>query len=113
MSSSAPRPFQIAIPQAKIDNLKLKLSLAEFPDELENSGWDYGVPLSEMKRLIKAWQKWDWREAEKKLNRATMYTMDVPVDGYGTLDIHFVHQRSEVKSAIPLLFVHDCKFERN
>ena len=41
----SPEPFTISVPQERIDTLKAKLSLAEFPDELENSNWDLGVPL--------------------------------------------------------------------
>jgi hypothetical protein len=37
-----------------------------------------------------------------------MYAIDVPVDDYITLDIHFVHRRVEIKAAIPVLFVHGC-----
>nr|VWO97451.1 BTP domain-containing protein [Ganoderma boninense] len=35
-----------------------------------------------------------------------MFTRDIDVDGFGTLNVHYVHQTSEVKGAIPLLFVH-------
>ena len=111
MSSTTPRPFKITIPQEVVDKLKQKLSLDDLPDELEGSAWDYGVPASDMKRLVKAWQEWDWRQAEKNLNQAPMYTTGVLVDGYGTLDIHFVHQRSNIRGAIPLLFVHGCTFD--
>jgi hypothetical protein len=31
------------------------------------------------------------------------------VDGHGTLSIHYVHQRSSIPGAIPLLFVHGCR----
>lgn len=34
------------------------------------------------------------------------YTRDIDVDGFGTLNIHYVHKRSDEKNAIPLLFVH-------
>jgi hypothetical protein len=37
------------VPQEKIDALKQKLALAEFPDELEDSGWDLGSPLNDIK----------------------------------------------------------------
>jgi len=103
------KPFTIEIPPAKIDKLRQKLSLAEFPDELEGSGWDLGCPLADIKRLTKAWEQWDWRQAEKKLNAYPQFHMDIDVDGFGTLDIHFLLQRSEAKDAIPLLFVHGCK----
>ena len=106
----SPKPFTIDIPQAKIDRLKQKLALAEFPDELENSGWDLGCPLAEIKRLTKAWEQWDWRQAERKLNGYPQFQTDIEVDGFGVLDVHFVHQESDGKDAIPLLFVHGCKF---
>ncbi len=31
---------------------------------------------------------------------------NIKVEGYGGIDIHFLHQKSEVKGAVPLLFVH-------
>jgi pimeloyl-ACP methyl ester carboxylesterase len=59
-----------------------------------------------MKRLTKAWEQWDWRPAEERLNQIPQYRTGIKVDGFDELDIHFVWQKSEVKSAIPLLFVH-------
>jgi hypothetical protein len=105
-----PQPFQISISQDRIDALKTKLSFAQFPDELPDANWDLGVPLQEVKRLTKAWEEWDWRGAEERLNRTPQFTTGVEVDGYGELDVHFVWQRSEVKEAIPLLFVHGCVY---
>ncbi|KAJ8068330.1 hypothetical protein OCU04_003892 [Sclerotinia nivalis] len=105
----SPTPFQISIPQEKIDTLKTKLSLAQFPDELSDAEWDMGVPLASMKRLTKAWEEWDWRVAEENLNKTlkdAQFTTGVDVDGFGELDVHFVWQKSEVKEAVPLLFVH-------
>jgi hypothetical protein len=106
---ASPKPFHISVPQEKIDALKQKLALAEFPDELEDSGWDLGSPLNDIKRLTKAWERYDWRQAENKLNEVPQYTTDIEVAGFGTLNIHFVHQTSKVGGAIPLLFVHGCK----
>ena len=105
----APEPYNISVPQEKIDKLKTKLSLAEFPDELEASEWDLGVPLADMQRLTKAWEQWDWRQAEERLNKAPQYHTGIKVDGFDELDIHFIWQKSPVKNAIPLLFVHGCK----
>ncbi len=104
------KPYTISVPQNKIDILHQKLALAEFPDELENAGWDMGTPLADVKRLAKKWQTWDWRKAEKKLNdELPHFHTDIDVTGFGTLDIHFIHQKSDVAAAIPLLFVHGCK----
>jgi len=104
------QPYNISIPQSQIDNLKHKLSLASFPHELEGAGWDLGCPLTDIKRLTKAWEVWDWRQAEKKLNAYPQFHTDIDVTGFGSLDIHFVYQKSEAKDAIPLLFVHGCRF---
>jgi hypothetical protein len=41
------------------------------------------------------------------------YTTEIAVDGFGTLNIHFVHKRSQVENAIPLLFVHGCELFKN
>jgi len=103
------QPYNISIPQSQIDNLKQKLPLASFPNELEDAGWDLGCPLTDIKRLTKAWEHWDWRQAEKKLNAYPQFHTDIEVDGFGTLDTHFVFQKSEAKDAIPLLFVHGCR----
>jgi hypothetical protein len=105
----APEPFTISIAQEKIDKLKAKLSLAEFPDELEDAKWDLGAPLAEVSRLARAWREWDWRQAEERLNKLPHYHTGIEIDGFGELDIHFVWQKSEVKNAIPLLFVHGCE----
>jgi len=105
---SLPQHFKINIPQAKIDLVKSKLLQASFPDELENSSWDLGCPLSDIKRLVRLWKTWDWREAERTLNAHPQFKTKIEVDGFGEVDIHFLHQRSEIKGAIPLLFVHGC-----
>ncbi|KAI0747811.1 epoxide hydrolase [Daedaleopsis nitida] len=106
MSSSA-QPFTLSVPDADLDLLRKKLELVRFPDELEGVGWDYGVPLADVKRVIAHWRNgFDWRAAEAKINQLPMYTQDIEVEGHGSLNIHFVHQKSESPNAIPLLFVH-------
>ena len=69
------------------------------------------VPLADVKRLVAHWKDgFDWRKAEAEINELPMFTRDIEVDGFGTLNVHYVHQVSEVKDAIPLLFVHGCKW---
>lgn len=100
--------FKIAIPESKLETLKAKLSLTEFPDELDGAGWSYGAPLSDIKRLHNHWlNSFDWRAQEQKLNDALpQYTTDVPVDRFGSITTHFIHQKSQNARAIPLLFCH-------
>ncbi|KAL9060571.1 MAG: hypothetical protein Q9162_000522 [Coniocarpon cinnabarinum] len=102
------QPYQIDIPQSQLDHVHKKLELTTLPDELDDAGWSYGAPLSNIKRLLAHWQNsYDWRQHEKRINDSlTQYTTDIDVDGFGTLNIHFVHHRSDVTNAIPLLFCH-------
>jgi len=102
-------PFKIAIADDRITRLKQKLALTDFPDEVtdEEDPWARGSPLSDIRRLAAHWEKeFDWRKAEAELNKFSQYTATIEVEGYGTHDIHFVHQPSTVKTAVPLLFIH-------
>ncbi|KAG5716130.1 Epoxide hydrolase 1 [Termitomyces sp. T112] len=116
MSASTESHFSISIPDSQLELLQQKLSLVVFPDELEDAGTAYGAPLSDIKRLVSYWQNgYDWPTHEAALNaELPQFTRDIPVDGFGSLNIHYVHRRSAVEHAIPLLFVHGwpgCFFE--
>lgn len=103
-------PFTISVPDSDLLTLSQKLSATTFPDELDEAAWDYGVPLADVKRLTQYWKDhYDWRKHEAKINELPNYKIPIHVDGFGALDIHFVHQKSEVGGAIPLLFSHGCK----
>ncbi|KAF9012988.1 alpha/beta-hydrolase [Hymenopellis radicata] len=105
---SAGQPFKISVSDDKIDLLRRKLDLCVFPDELEDSGTSYGAPLADMRRLVDYWRSgFDWRAQEAALNvELAQFTRDIEVTGFGTLNIHYVHQKSKAVNAIPLLFVH-------
>ncbi|KAH9943916.1 alpha/beta-hydrolase [Amylocystis lapponica] len=101
------QPFKVSVSDADLDLLRRKLDLVRLPDELEDVGWDYGTPLSDVKRLVARWKDgFDWRKAEEKINEFPQFTRDIEVDGFGTLNIHYLHQKSAVENAVPLLFVH-------
>ncbi|KAI0034198.1 alpha/beta-hydrolase [Vararia minispora EC-137] len=100
--------FTIAVPDQELKALQEKLTLARLPDELEDASWDYGTPLVHMHRLVDRWKNgYDWRKAEAALNsELPMFTRNIEVEGHGTLNVHYVHKKSSVANAIPLLFVH-------
>ncbi|KAF5004393.1 hypothetical protein FDECE_9113 [Fusarium decemcellulare] len=102
------RPYTICVPEDKIQDLKERLRLAKFPPPSElTDSWDYGAPVSDVKRLAARWcDGYDWRAAEAKLNKLPHFMTQIPVDGYGELDIHFIHQKGQAKNSIPLLFCH-------
>ncbi|KAJ6584441.1 Alpha/Beta hydrolase protein [Mycena capillaripes] len=100
--------FKVAVSDAQIDELRQKLKLTRFPDELKDAGWEYGAPLTDIRRLVERWQNgYNWREHEAQINEELpQFTRDIDVVGHGTLNIHYVHQKSAVPDALPLLFVH-------
>ena len=101
-------PFRISIPDSELELLGQKLALVRFPDEIQNVGKLQGLPLADIKRLVQRWSSgFDWRAQEVKINEELpQFTRDIDVDGFGTLNIHYVHKKSIVGGAIPLLFVH-------
>ena len=100
-------PYKISVADDRVARLKRKLELSDLPDELNDAGWSRGVPLSEIRRLWGYWLNgYDWRKAEADLNQIPQFSVKLPIDGFETLDIHFLHVKSKAENAIPLLFAH-------
>ena len=45
------KKIEIQVAQSYLDDLKAKLKLTRWPDEIEGSGWTYGASLSYMMEL--------------------------------------------------------------
>ena len=99
---TAIRPFTVDVPDAVLGDLRERLARTRLPDQLEDVGWDYGAELGYVTDLITYWRdEFDWRAAERRLNALDQYK--TVIDG---LDIHFIHQRSPVEDALPLIITH-------
>lgn len=95
-------PFVIDVPEADLQDLRDRLSRTRLPDQLPDSGWDYGTNTAYLALLIDYWQNdFDWRAQERMLNTFDQFTTNID-----DVDIHFIHQRSTHADAIPLLIVH-------
>jgi hypothetical protein len=106
---SAEQPFKISVPDDALALIKRKLDDTRLPDEVNAAEWAYGTPLADIRRLVSRWKDgYNWRTHERELNALPMFTRTIAVDGFGELSVHYVHQRSTVEGAIPLLFVHGC-----
>ena len=108
---SSIQPFYIKVPDAKLESLHVKLSHTSFSNEVPIAdSWDYGPPLSDLKRLVSYWKDgFDWRAAEARINKHQNFKTPISVDGFGDLNIHFIHKTSDRKGSIPLLFCHGCR----
>src|ERR1700742_5091852 len=96
------RPFRIDIPQADLDDLRERLARTRWPDELDEAGWDYGIPLDVVRELADYWRAgYDWRAHERWLNTFEQFT--TTIDGQ---NIWFLHVRSAEPGAMPLIMTH-------
>ena len=74
--------FRIAVPDEHLSVLQQKLALTTLPDELEDVGWDCGVPLADIRRLVSRWKEgYDWRKHEAQLNaELPQFTRDIEME---------------------------------
>jgi hypothetical protein len=109
-----PKTFAVTVAEDALASLRARLAFTRVPDALVGTGRAYGTELALVQRLVARWKDgYDWRARETQINSLPMFTLPVDVSGFGALDVHFVHQRSTVVGAIPLLFVHGCRPSRN
>jgi epoxide hydrolase len=96
------RPFRIAVPDDDLDDLRQRLARTRWPEAECVDDWSQGIPLNYTRELAAYWaDEYDWRAREAALNRFDHFITDI--DG---LDIHFIHQRSPLPNAFPLVITH-------
>jgi len=94
-------PFRIDIPEAEVRDLQARLANTRWPVDVATD-WSRGTPVSYARGLAERWASdYDWRAAEQRLNEFPQFIANV--DGQ---PIHFVHVRSAVAEATPLLLAH-------
>ncbi len=95
-------PFRISIPDADLADLASRLARTRWPEPEPVSDWSQGVPLGYLQQLCRYWAgEYDWRGREARLNSFPQFR--TVIDGLG---IHFLHVRSPVPDALPLVLTH-------
>jgi pimeloyl-ACP methyl ester carboxylesterase len=96
------RPFEIAIPQAELDGLQHRLEITRFPEPAPGDDWSYGTPVGYLRDMVDHWRtSFDWRAQEARMNEFPHFLTEI--DGQ---TIHFVHVRSVVEDATPIVLAH-------
>ena len=97
------QPFRIAIADDELADLRDRLHATRWPDAgPAGDAWDRGVPLGELQALAARWaDDFDWRAQEKALDAVDQGLAEI--DGQ---PIHFLHVRSGIDGALPLLLIH-------
>jgi len=100
--SEAIERFHIHVDDSVLEDLRSRLARTRFPDQIEGTGWECGIPMRYLRELVEYWRdEYDWRAQEARLNELPHFR--TPIDGQS---IHFVHARSRHADAFPLLLMH-------
>ena len=96
------KPFEMHVAEDVLDDLGHRLSNTRWPDEIPDTGWDYGSNLKYMMELVEYWRTdFNWRAQEKLINSFDHFMVDV--EGQA---IHFIHERGTGPNPMPLILTH-------
>jgi pimeloyl-ACP methyl ester carboxylesterase len=96
------RPFQVEIPEEKIDDLRRRIAATRWPTKELVEDRSQGVQLATLKALARYWaEDYDFGKLEARLNELPQFTTEI--DG---VEIHFIHVKSPHEDALPLIMTH-------
>ncbi len=94
------KPYKVSVPKTQLDDLHERIKKTIWPAVIP--GQNYGGPeLAKMKDLARKALRFDWRKKEAELNKLPHFKTEI--DGQ---TIHFIHVKSKVANAIPLMLIH-------
>ena len=95
-------PFQIAIPDSVLGDLKSRLRQTRWAQDFANDAWAYGTNGAYLKELVDYWADgYDWRRHERAMNVFSHYRTTID-----RVPIHFVHERGKGPKPLPLIMTH-------
>jgi len=101
-TKSIPEPFTISVPEDVLSDLRQRLSLTRWPDEVPGAGWQYGANLTYLKELITYWQRqYNWRTHERLLNGFPQFRVQLD-----DICLHYIHVQGIGPNPLPLLISH-------
>ncbi len=96
------RPFQFHASDEALTDLHRRIAATRWPAQETVTDDSQGVQLATMRELARYWQtEYDWRKFEARLNALPQFMTNI--DG---VDIHFIHVRSKLPNALPLIVTH-------
>src|ERR1041384_4400629 len=97
-------PFQVAIPQADLDDLHARLERTRWSPAFANDDWRYGTRGDYLRELVAYWRSgFDWRAQERAINAVAQFRTSV-----GGIPIHFVHVCGKGPRRIQIGRAHVC-----
>jgi epoxide hydrolase len=100
--SEAVETFELAVPEAELDDLRERLRRTRWPEAETVEDWSQGLPLAYARELCEYWaSSYDWRRLETQLNGLGQARTEI--DG---LAFHLLHVPSPEPAALPLVLTH-------
>ena len=71
-------PFEIAIPEEKLQDLRERLERINWAPDFANDEWAYGVNGTYLRELAEHWlHRYDWRVHEAEMNRFANFRVEI------------------------------------
>jgi pimeloyl-ACP methyl ester carboxylesterase len=95
-------PLEIRVPEARLADLKERLTRTRFSDQIVNSAWTYGFDSEYLNSLRDYWlNHFDWRKEEQDWGSLPHFQAEIQ-----GLKIHFIHVRGAGKRPLPIILTH-------
>jgi pimeloyl-ACP methyl ester carboxylesterase len=100
--ASAAQPFEIAVPDAEVEDLRNRLRRTRYAEDFDNDDWRFGMQGAYLRELVDYWiEEYDWRGAERDMNRYPHFTAEI--DG---MPIHWLFAQGKGKRTLPIILSH-------
>jgi microsomal epoxide hydrolase len=97
----APTPFEIAVPEARLQHIHAGLRAADITYAPPGAGWAYGVDAAYLREIVDYWiEAYDWRRWEAHLNRFPQFSARID-----DVDVRFQHIKGSGGRG-PILMTH-------
>jgi pimeloyl-ACP methyl ester carboxylesterase len=96
------RPFQLDIPEEKLDDLRERIAATRWPSKELVADRSQGAQLEPLQALARYWvAEYDLGRTQVRLNALPQFVTEI--DG---VDVHFIHVKSSHENALPLIMTH-------
>jgi pimeloyl-ACP methyl ester carboxylesterase len=96
------RPFQLDVPEEKLDDLRARIAATRWPSKELVADRSQGVQLETLQALARYWLvEYDLGRIQVRLNELPQFVTEI--DGVA---VHFIHVTSSNENALPLIMTH-------
>ncbi|WP_436485633.1 epoxide hydrolase family protein [Chitinophaga sp. ARDCPP14] len=96
------QPYVINIDVSLLDDLRHRLAMTRWTNDINNDNWKTGTNTTYLKELCYYWlHNFDWKKNEAFLNSFSHFRTAIDNEG-----IHFIHEKGKGKTSVPLLLIH-------